>query len=76
MQNEIRRHEADAELFVDIETLEVEAQVLKSNLQAYRKMAAGQGRRGWQDDIRRDTAQLQNIAGQLRKLSAQSGNRV
>ena len=54
-------------------SLESEAQVLTSNLDAFRDMAAGQGRRGWQDDIRRDTARLQAIAERLRSLATHSG---
>ena len=56
------------------ESLQAEAQVLKANLDAFRDMAASQGRRGWQDDIRRDTARLQAIAMRLRSLAAQSNN--
>ena len=56
------------------ETLEAEAGVLRSNLVAYRDMAASQGRRGWQVDIRRDTARLQAITERLRSLTAQSPN--
>jgi len=56
------------------QSLAAEAQVLKANLAAFRDMAAGQGRRGWQDDIRRDTARLQAITDRLRALSAHSGN--
>ena len=56
------------------ESLEAEAQVLKANLAAFRDMAASQGRRGWQDDIRRDTARLQTITERLRSLTAHSSN--
>ena len=57
-------------------SLEAEARVLKANLAAFRDMAAGQGRRGWQDDIRRDTARLQAITDQLRALRNAPGNRL
>ena len=56
------------------ESLQSESRVLMSNLDAYREMAASQGRRGWRDDIRRDTARLQIITGQLRKLGNAPGN--
>ncbi|MBW8003056.1 MAG: helix-turn-helix transcriptional regulator [Planctomycetes bacterium] len=56
------------------ESLQSESRVLMSNLEAYRDMSAVQGRRGWQDDIRRDTARLQIITGQLRKLGNAPGN--
>lgn len=55
-------------------SLEAEARILTANLVAFRDMAAGQGRRGWQDDIRRDTARIQAIADRLRTLAAQSSN--
>lgn len=50
-------------------SLEAEAVVLRMNLVAYREMAAGQGRRGWQDDIRRDTARLSTITKRLSELA-------
>ncbi|MBW8003278.1 MAG: hypothetical protein FVQ80_14890 [Planctomycetes bacterium] len=56
------------------ESLQSESRVLMSNLEAYRDMAATQGRRGWRDDLRRDTARLQTITDQLRILTAHSGN--
>lgn len=49
--------------------LEAEAEVLRKNLTAYREMAVGQGRRGWQDDIRRDTSRLGEITTRLNVLS-------
>ena len=56
------------------ESLQSESRVLMSNLEAYREMAATQGRRGWQDDIRRDTARLMEITKRLRTLTTQSSN--
>ena len=53
-------------------SLEEEAVVLKKNLEAYRDMAAGQGRRGWREDIRQDTARLTAITRRLSKLSGLS----
>ena len=53
--------------------LYAESGVLKANLAAFRDMAANQGRRGWRDDIRRDTARLQAITEKLRTLTIQSG---
>lgn len=55
-------------------SLENEARLLTENLAAFRDMAADQGRRGWQDDIRRDTARLQEVATQLRNLTAGPSN--
>ena len=52
------------------ESLEAEANILKANLAAFRDMAATQGRRGWQDDIRRDTARLKEITERLRTVNA------
>jgi hypothetical protein len=56
------------------QTLESEEQVLRSNLAAFRDMAADQERRGWQADIRRDTARLQEVMGELRGLAADAGS--
>ena len=50
--------------------------MLQANLAAFRDMAAGQGRRGWQDDIRRDTARLQAITERLRILNNYSDNQT
>lgn len=50
--------------------LAAEAQQLTANLAAFREMAAGQQRRGWQADIRRDTAQLQAVTRQLNALNS------
>ncbi len=55
------------------QSLETQAAVLRANLTAYREMAAGQQRRGWQDDIRRDTARLNEITQKLRELLGLSG---
>ena len=55
------------------QSLEAESGVLKANLTAFRDMAATQGRRGWRDDIRRDTARLQAITEKLQTLTNQSG---
>jgi len=57
-------------------SLEAESRVLQANLAAFRDMAATQGRRGWQSDIRRDTARLQAITERLRILNNFSDNRT
>ncbi len=54
-------------------SLEAEARLLQANLTAFLDMAARQGRRGWQDDIRRDTARLQIVTARLRNLTVNSG---
>ena len=54
--------------------LEEETAVLKANLVAYREMAAGQGRRGWQEEIRRDTERLAQITQKFRELSTRPAN--
>ncbi|MDH4203326.1 MAG: hypothetical protein OEV87_10585 [Phycisphaerae bacterium] len=51
--------------------LQQEAVIIQANLTAYRDMAAGQGRRGWQEDIRRETERLLSVQQQMRALSAQ-----
>lgn len=50
-------------------SLKAEAEVIKQNLGAYRKMAADQGRRGWQEDIRRETTRLLENTEKLRQMS-------
>jgi len=57
------------------QSLAAEAMVLRANLAAFRDMAAGQGRRGWQDDIRRDTARLQEITDRRRSLMGKPTSR-
>ena len=56
-------------------SLQDEVRVLKSNLDAYREMAAGQGRRGWRNDIRQDTDRLTEINNRLQALKHFPGNR-
>ena len=70
LQESVRIEAADQQR----KSLTNEARILTENLAAFRDMAATQGRRGWQDDIRRDTARLQTITDQVRILTAHSGN--
>ena len=70
LQESVRIEAADQQR----ESLENESRILNANLEAFLDMAASQGRRGWQDDIRRDTARLMEITNRLRILTTQSSN--
>ena len=73
MRTESARIEANGQ---ERQSQQEEALVLQANLAAFRDMAAGQGRRGWQDNIRRDTARLQAITERLRILNNYSDNQT
>jgi len=60
------RYEAQSQTRIYLES---EAVALRRNLAAYREMAAGQKRRGWQQDIRRDSARLTSITKLLSELA-------